>query len=274
MLTTFNYFQSFIIGICIGSFLNVVVYRFQNNFSIIKPRSFCPKCKTKLSLRENIPLVSYLIQKGKCIHCSENIPFRYPLIEFLTGIIFIISINSSPSFFISNSNLFFNLFFNWLFLSLLICISLIDIYSFWIPQGLINFGFISGISGLIFIDLFDDKYIDFYLLLKGLSTSAVAFLIFESLRYLAKILFKKDAIGQGDSKLVAMLALWLGPMGTLFAVSISYIFAAIFCLVGFSINVVRLRQVIPFAPFLSLGGFVIWLLGNEFIFEKILRIYS
>ena len=55
MLSTFDYFQAFIIGNCIGSFLNVVIYRLQNSFSIIKPRSFCPKCKTKLSWRENIP---------------------------------------------------------------------------------------------------------------------------------------------------------------------------------------------------------------------------
>ena len=272
MLSLYIYFQAFIIGICIGSFINVVVYRFQKNLSIIKPRSFCPNCKNTLSIRENIPLISFLLQKGKCLHCKESISFRYPIIEFLTGILFIIFINSSPSFYISNSNLILTLFFNWLFLSLLICITIIDIDSYWIPQGLINFGFVAGILGLIFIGLFENQYIDLYLLLKGLSSSVASFFIFESLRYFAKIIFKKDAIGKGDSKLVAMLALWLGPMGTLFAVSFSYIFAAIYCLVGFSINIVRFKQVIPFAPFLSLGGLFIWFFGNEFIFEKILRI--
>ena len=74
MSSTFDYFQAFIIGNCIGSFLNVVIYRLQNNFSIIKPRSFCPKCKTKLSWRENIPLISYLIQRDSstsdgCLAC-------------------------------------------------------------------------------------------------------------------------------------------------------------------------------------------------------------
>ena len=272
MLSAFNYVQFFIVGLCIGSFLNVIVYRFQNNFSIIKPRSFCPKCKTKLTWRENIPLVSYLIQRRKCLHCNKSISFRYPLIEFLTGILFIIFINSSPSFLISNSNLFLNLFFNCIFLSLLICIALIDIDSFWIPQGLINFGFLSGIFGLIFVGFFDNKNIDLYLISKGLFTSLAAFFIFESFRNLAKYIFKKDAIGRGDSKLVAMLALWLGPIGTLFAVGISYIIAAIFCLVGLSSNLIRYRQVIPFAPFLSLGGLIMWFLGNEFIFERILRI--
>jgi len=259
-------------GICIGSFLNVVIYRFQKDVSIITPRSYCPKCKSKLTWKENIPLISYVKQRGKCLYCNQSISFRYPLVELLTGALFIVFVHSSPSFFLSNSNLFLNLFFNWIFLSLLICIALIDIDSFWIPQGLINFGFLSGIFGLIFIGLFDNKYIDLNLISKGLCTSLVAFFIFEAFRCFAKYIFKKDAIGRGDSKLVAMLALWLGPFGTLFAVGISYIIAAIFCLVGLSINLVRFRQAIPFAPFLSLGGLIIWFLGNEFIFEKILRI--
>ena len=98
----------------------------------------------------------------------------------------------------------------------------------------------------------------------------MSFFIFESLRYFAKYIFKKDAIGRGDSKLVAMLALWLGPIGTLLAVGISYIFAAIYCLIGLRFNLVKFKQVIPFAPFLSLGGLLIWLIGNDFVIKKIL----
>ena len=272
MLITLNYFQAFIIGSCIGSFLNVVIYRFPNDLSIIKPRSFCPKCKTKLTWKENIPLISWLIQKGRCINCGTSISITYPLIELITAILFVIFINSSPSLYSSSSNLFFDIFFSWLYLSLLICISLIDIDSFWIPQGLINFGFLSGFIGLNLIGLFNDKFIDFFLVAKGLSSSLISFFIFETLRYLAKYIYKKEAIGKGDSKLVAMLALWLGPLGTLFAVGISYIFAATYCLIGFSINRMKFGQIIPFAPFLSLGGLIMWYLGNEYIFKNILHI--
>ena len=272
MLITFNYLYAFIIGSCIGSFINVVVYRFPNNLSIIKPRSFCPKCKTKLTWKENVPLISWLIQRGRCINCNTSISIRYPLIELMTAILFVVFINSSPSLYFYSSNLIFNVFFSWLFLSLLICIAFIDINCLWIPQGLINFGFFSGFLCLIFIGLFNNKFIDFYLLVRGLSSSAMSYFIFESLRYLAKFIFKKDAIGRGDSKLVAMLALWLGPIGTLFAVGISYIFAAIYCLVGLPLNLVKFKQVIPFAPFLSLGGLLIWLMGNDFVIKKILLI--
>ena len=272
MLIINSYLYAFIIGLCIGSFINVVVYRFPNDLSIIKPRSFCPKCKTKLTWKENIPLISWLIQLGRCKNCNISISKRYPLIELITAIFFVVFINSSPSLYSGSSNLFFNIFSSWLFLSLLICIALIDIESFWIPQSLINFGFLSGFLCLTFIGLFNNKFIDFYLLARGLSSSAISFFIFESIRYLAKFIFKKDAIGKGDSKLVAMLALWLGPMGTLFAVGLSYIFAAIYCFAGLSFDLIRFNQVIPFAPFLSLGGLFMWFIGNDFVIYKILRI--
>ena len=267
-----NIFYSFFVGICIGSFLNVVIYRFPKELSIIKPRSFCPSCKTKLTWRENIPLISWLTQRAKCINCGTSISIRYPLIEFLTGILFIIFINSSSSFYSFDSSLIFKQILSWIFLSLLICISLIDIDSLWIPQGLINFGFFSGILGLVFVDLFSNTNIGSYLVFKGITTSVVSFFICESLRYLAKNIFNKDALGKGDSKLVAMIGIWLGPLGTLFAVAISYILAAIFCIIGLSMKFLKLRQVIPFAPFLSIGALMVWLFGNDFFIEKILRI--
>jgi len=270
MFIVHNHFYSFIIGLCIGSFINVVVYRLPSDLSIIKPRSFCPKCKNNLTWRENVPLISWLIQGGRCKNCNSLISIRYPLIELTTAILFVVFINSSPSIFNYSSNLFFNVFFSWLFLSILICIALIDMENLWIPQGLINFGFISGFLCLIFVGLYNKQSVDFFLLVRGISSSALSFFIFESMRNLAKYIFKKDAIGKGDSKLVAMLALWLGPIGTLFAVGISYIIAAIYCLIGLSFNIIKFRQVIPFAPFLSLGGLSIWLIGNDVVINKIL----
>ena len=272
MLTTLNYFQTFIFGICIGSFLNVVLFRFPNNLSILKPRSFCPKCKNKLTWKENIPLISWLIQRGKCIRCNTLISIKYPFVELITGILFVIFMKSSPFLFSSSSNLFFNIIFGWIFLSLLICIALIDLDFFWIPQGLINFGFFSGILGLIFSTIFSSKILDFNFILRGIGGSIISFILFECFRVFAKYIYKRDAIGKGDSKLVAMIAIWLGPLGTLFAVAISYIFAAIYCLIGLSIKSLKFREVIPFAPFLSLGGVLVWFFGNAFVLEKILRI--
>ena len=272
MITNIIYLQVFIAGICTGSFLNVIIYRFPNNLSIIKPRSFCPKCNTQLTWRENIPLLSWVTQRGKCKNCKTTISLRYTLIELLTGFLFVIFLNSSPSLYVSSSNLLFNTLFSWVFLSLLVCIAFIDIDCLWIPQGLVNFGFISGCLGLIFLSIFGDEFINFVFLFKGLGTSLISFFIFEIFRRFAKYIFKRDAVGKGDSKLVAMLALWLGPIGTLFSVGFSYVFAAIYCFVGLSMNFLRYKQAIPFAPFISLGGLTVWFLGNEFIMLKIFHI--
>ena len=105
MLLTLDCFYAFIIGSCIGSFINVIVYRLPNNFSIVKPRSFCPECKSKLTWRENVPLISWLIQKGRCKNCNTPISKRYPLIELSTAILFVIFTYSSPPLFNSSSNL-------------------------------------------------------------------------------------------------------------------------------------------------------------------------
>lgn len=272
MLDIFYYFNAFVIGTCIGSFLNVVIYRFPNELSIIEPRSFCPKCKYKLTWKENLPLISWIIQKAKCINCHTAISIRYPFVELITGSLFVIFLESSPSFYVSSPNIFFNAILSWIFLSLLICIALIDMDSFWIPQGLINFGVLTGFLGLVFINIFNNRFIDLNLLIKGFGGALISFLIFESFRKFAKYIYKRDAIGKGDSKFIAMMALWLGPLGIILCISISYIIAALFCLVGMSFNFIKLKQVIPFAPFLSLGGLIVWFFGNQFFLDKVLHI--
>ena len=113
MIITFNNIHSFVIGCCIGSFLNVIIYRFPENYSIIKPGSFCPKCKTSLTWKENIPLISWFFQKGKCINCKASISIRYPLIELITGILFVIFRNSSPTLFSLNDDYLFNILCSW-----------------------------------------------------------------------------------------------------------------------------------------------------------------
>ena len=91
MFPKIYYFLAFIIGICIGSFLNVVIYRFPTNLSIVKPRSFCPNCNKKLTWRENIPLISWIIQRGMCLSCNKKISIRYPFVELLTGFLLTIT---------------------------------------------------------------------------------------------------------------------------------------------------------------------------------------
>ena len=274
MLNTLQILQVLIFGLCMGSFFNVVIYRLPNDLSVIKPRSFCPSCKSRLSWIENIPIFSWIRQKGRCINCGDSIPIKYPLIELLTGFLFVIFTKSSPTLYTIDTNLVSQVILSWVFLSLLICIIFIDISNLWIPQVLIKTGFVAGLLLFISLDVYQGKFLDQSLTIKSLCSSVISFFIFESFRKSAKYIFKKDAIGKGDSKLVAMISLWLGPLGTLFAVGIAYLVAAIFCLVGLSLNLMKFRQYIPFAPFLSLGGLLVWFFGNQFFVDQVLRIYT
>ena len=124
----------FLFGLMIGSFLNVVIYRIPKDISVIKPGSFCPECSENLKWYELIPLISYLIQAGKCTHCKAKISMQYPLIEFSNGILFIMIYFYSidiPHF---------------VFLSMLgmamLCLVVIDFKDFILPDVLIIFSFV------------------------------------------------------------------------------------------------------------------------------------
>ena len=259
--------KSFLIGICFGSFFNVVIYRLPLNLSIVKPRSFCPKCRSRISWQENIPLLSWLIQKGKCRNCEKKISISYPIIELFSGLFFVILIFSSQQIHTSITNDFFRNVFSWIFFSLVFLISLIDINHLWIPQKLINYGFLFGFINLFLVKFISKEYI-FYDLTIHLATIIVSYLFFEFIRKIAKYIFKKDALGQGDSKLVSMISLWLGPVGVLLSVGISYIVAAIFIIFGLSINILKRNELIPFAPFLSVGALIVWFFGNDQIISS------
>ena len=106
-------------------------------------------------------------------------------------------------------------------------------------------------------------------ILKGLTSSLAFYFVFESLRISAKKIYKRDALGKGDSKLVSMMTIWLGPIGIIFCIGISYIVAAILIVIFFLIKKIKKGQIIPFAPFLSIGGLIVWYFGNESLIRLI-----
>ena len=87
------YIIYFIFGIIFGSFLNVIIYRIPNNLSIVYPRSFCPKCKQNIPFYRNIPIISFILLKGKCNNCKKSISLLYPAVELLIGIVFVIGLS-------------------------------------------------------------------------------------------------------------------------------------------------------------------------------------
>ena len=107
--------------------------------------------------------------------------------------------------------------------------------------------------------------------MKGVFGAVFAYVIFELLRVCSKFVFKKDALGKGDSKLMAMLGLWLGPIGILLGIGISYVTASIYLLIGFQMKKIKKGQLIPFAPFLSIGFLFVWYFGNDTLIKAIYR---
>jgi len=127
----------FIFGTIIGSFLNVVIYRLPREKSIISPSSSCPKCDKKIRWYENIPIISYIFLRGKCSSCGAKISFRYPFVEFLTGVF------SSLAYI--KWGLTFDTLFCFIFLSLIIAVIFIDIDFKIIPDEINLLGFVSGV---------------------------------------------------------------------------------------------------------------------------------
>ena len=116
----------FIFGSCIGSFLNVYRFRYPKSISIIYPNSFCPKCKKKIPWYFNVPIISWFLLMGKCFFCKSNISFSYPLVEFLTALLFTIN---GFSIFHFSPNYFLNLIGFTLFTTLLVAAALISFYN-------------------------------------------------------------------------------------------------------------------------------------------------
>ena len=135
-----------ILGLCYGSFINVLIYRLPSSISIISPRSYCPKCKTSIPIYRNIPLLSYIIQKGKCHSCKNNISFQYPAIEFITSISWICF------YMIINDNIS-SLIFSITVVSFLIPLAMIDYKYMFFPLSLI-FPLICISIGFSFIEFY------------------------------------------------------------------------------------------------------------------------
>ena len=126
---------------------------------------------------------------------------------------------------------------------------------------------------LLFIEFFKNELLNESILLKGLSGSIGAYIIFEFLRFASKLYFKKDALGKGDSKLVSMMGLWLGPVGVSLGIGIAYVIAALFILFALKAKKIKKGSIIPFAPFLSCGGLLVWFFGNTYLIDLIYKLY-
>jgi len=257
----------FVFGLAIGSFLNSIIWRLYKNESFLLGRSSCPKCRHALGIRDLIPLLSFLIQRGKCRYCGKNISWQYPLVELITGILFVLVFLKyfSPNLIIQNKN--WNLeivyfFRDLFFVSILIIIFIYDLKYYLIPDKII-------IPTLIFILLFNLILI----LFGGEATKSFLNLFLAGLIgsgfFLIQFLISKGRwIGGGDIRLGLMIGLMLGWPSIITTLVIAYILGAIIGIILIILGLKKMKSMVPFGPFLSLATLITLLYG-----EKILEWY-
>lgn len=237
-----------VLGLAIGSFINVLVYRLRIAESIMG-RSFCPHCRNKVAWYDNIPLVSFVLLRFRCRNCKEKISWQYPLVEALTGMIFLaigwkfFSFDDFQSWFLTGYYLFIS--------ASLISIVVYDMLYMEIPSIVL---WVTIVFALVFDFIFDienGQILSFVngLTLSGLVASAAAFAFFFSLSKFSK----ERWMGMGDAYLVILLGLIVGWPKVLFALFSAFSVGAICGIILILLKKKKMESQLPFAPFLVLG---------------------
>lgn len=239
----------FIFGLCIGSFLNVCIYRLPESKSIVQPRSMCPHCGALIRFYDNIPILSYIALKGKCRHCSASIAFRYPVVELISGV-FALGVYLKYGIRLETPIYY-------AFIATLLVITFIDIDHQIIPDVIT----LPGIP-IFFAASFALKQISFVESFLGiLAGGGSLFLV----AWLYHLLTKKEGMGGGDIKLLAMIGAVIGWKGVLFTI---FVASAVGTLAGMLIMLKTrktMKLAVPFGPFLAIGGITYILFGPQLI---------
>ena len=259
-----NLFQGFILGCCIGSFINVIIYRLPLNQSIFLTRSRCRNCSYKLKWFDNIPIFSWLFLLGKCRNCKANISINYPIIEIMTGLLFLANFNSKPSIYI-NTQFVFQLFLGFILITICVILSIFDLKFFWLPSSITLSGLFIGITSSLIITIIHDS--QWMIFLSSILAAILGYFIFYLLGFIGKTIFRKPVLGEGDIKFIAMLGSYLGVNGMFLTIWLSFNMAGIFVLIGLIFKIIKSNQKIPFGVFLALSGLAVWYLGNEFFLK-------
>lgn len=244
----FLIFVFFIFGACFGSFANVVIYRMPKDESVVKPASHCQKCGKGVRWYDNIPMVSWLLLKGKCRHCGAPFSFRYFIVELLTASLFALS--------------YFYLGLTWtllealIFIFALVCCTFIDFDHMILPDEFTLSGIVIGLVGAWLNPQRDFLDALFGVLMGGGFLWAMAYIYY--------LFTKQDGMGGGDIKLLAWIGAVLGWKAIPFVIMCAAIFGSVVGLILARKQKEGLKTAIPFGPYLALGA-VLYMFGGQTI---------
>jgi leader peptidase (prepilin peptidase)/N-methyltransferase len=232
------------LGLIIGSFLNVVAYRLPRGESVVKPRSRCTTCGTEVRALDNVPLISWLVLRGRCRHCSAQISARYPVVELVTGIVFtVVALARGPQL---------ELLIDLPFAAMLIAVADIDLEHGIVPNKILAPMAVWAVAMSAAIR--PEKLPE--LLIAG----AAAFLFL-----LVAALIKPGGMGMGDVKLAGVMGLCLGlPVAPAMLIGF-FLGSAVGAVIMVRHGLGARKKTVPFGPFLALGGLVALIAGPELI---------
>ena len=241
-----------IIGALWGSFANVCILRLPEGKGVVSGRSYCPNCKKLITWKDNIPIISFLLLKGKCRQCKKPISFQYTLVEFLSlisflSIYYLYGISLTTLLLIILAIIFIIIFF-------------IDLKHFIIPNSLtfplMVLGFIKS-----FIPNLDGIFPNY---LDSLVGGLFGYGIICSIIFFYKQVRKKDGMGLGDAKLFAVIGFWFGWISIPFVIFLSSIIALLSVIPDLIKNSKKMTTQIPFGPYIIIGTLVYLLSENNF----------
>lgn len=254
----------FVLGAAVGSFINVVVYRLPAGLSLLWPPSRCPKCLNQLKAYDNVPVFGWLWLKGRCRYCHTKISSRYPIVEAVTGIIFLIVFwvfQFSP----------FTIGY-WAFCSWLLALSLIDWDTMTLPGPLTKSGLVLGLIFQLSLGFLTETSSVGVVqqLMFGIFGTVLGLWLFDSISILGSVAYGKPVMGAGDAKLAAMMGAWLGWKLLLVAAFMACFLGALVGGGAIMLSRHQMGQKMPFGPFLALGA-VITVFCGEAILSSYLR---
>jgi len=262
----------FVIGCCVGSFINVICFRLPLGKSIIYPSSRCAKCNYKLKWFDNIPLISWILLGAKCRSCKKNISITYPLIELITGLIFCANFFAYPSIYNQLPKLLI-IFSGIIFSAILIVLTILDCKYFWLPKKITFGGLTLGLIFSLIVDLFHN-FSHFSFFINSIVAAFIGFIFFYLLSLLGLKIYKKPVMGDGDAKLSALLGSWLGIQGLFITIWMAFFSASIFVIFGLILKKIKRKQKIPFGAFLSISGLIVWQFGDKVFLRFIFSTFN
>lgn len=248
-------FFIFLFGASIGSFLNCLIYRFHQKKSILH-RSFCPKCFHQLSWRDLFPIFSFFVLGRRCRYCQDKISWQHPLIEIITGGLFLYSfLNLYSDFYLLNSSFYFLLVRNWFFLATMIFVFIYDL-KYMLVEDLIV------LPAILVIFIFN------ILIGQPLMTILGGAFVGWAIFFFQYILTRKKGIGEGDLRLGILIGMMFGWPEVLIAIFSAYIIGGFWAMILLAIKRKGFKSELPLGPFLAVGSLIAMFWG-----DKILSLY-